>query len=187
MDDFINKVGWGLNLVFSNGVGWPRTDWLIKGGARREQLFKYYQRRHQVPTQVWYKAYPGLTLVDLERNTAHPRKAWSAPSDERCAGARLAEAAMSDATRAEVELDDIQGLVRFGYKHHTQACFLLLRVKDRDAARAWLAPGAGEQRRHARAAARDGAAGRADQRRAARAGRPGRRSSRASPPSSSPA
>ena len=40
---------------------------------------------------------------------------------------------------APVELDDIQGLVRFGYKHHTQACFLLLRVKDREAARGWLA------------------------------------------------
>ena len=40
--------------------------------------------------------------------------------------------------RAAVELDDIQGLVRFGYKHHTEAVFLLLRVKDRAAARAWL-------------------------------------------------
>ena len=39
---------------------------------------------------------------------------------------------------AAVELDDIQGLVRFGYKYHTQTCFLLLRVKDPDAARAWL-------------------------------------------------
>jgi hypothetical protein len=68
MDDFINKVAWGLNLVFSNGVGWPRTDWLIMRGARREHLFKYYQRRHQIPTQVWYKAYPGLNLIDLERN-----------------------------------------------------------------------------------------------------------------------
>jgi hypothetical protein len=68
MDDFINKVAWGLNLVFSNGFGWPRTDWLIKGGARRELLFKYYQRRHQLPSQVWYKAYPGLTAVDLARN-----------------------------------------------------------------------------------------------------------------------
>jgi hypothetical protein len=68
MDDFINKVAWGLNLVFSNGVGWPRTDWLLLRGARREQPFKYYQRRHQVPTQVWYKAYLGLTLIDLERN-----------------------------------------------------------------------------------------------------------------------
>lgn len=68
MDDFINKVAWGLNLVFSNGVGWPKTDWLIKRGARREQSFKYYQRRHQLPTQVWYKAYPGLGLLDIRRN-----------------------------------------------------------------------------------------------------------------------
>jgi hypothetical protein len=68
MDDFINKVAWGLNLIFSNGIGWPRTDWLITRGARREHLFKYFQRRHQIPSQVWYKAYPGLTLVDLERN-----------------------------------------------------------------------------------------------------------------------
>ena len=68
MDDFINKVAWGLNLVFGNGIGWPRTDWLILGGARHEQPFKYFQRRHQIPTQVWYKAYPGLTLPDLQRN-----------------------------------------------------------------------------------------------------------------------
>lgn len=68
MDDFINKVAWGLNLVFSNGLGWPRTRWLILGGARIEQRFKQFQRRHQVPTQVWYKAYPGLTLIDMKRN-----------------------------------------------------------------------------------------------------------------------
>lgn len=38
-----------------------------------------------------------------------------------------------------VELNDVQGLVRFGYKHLTEACFLLLRVTDPAAARAWLA------------------------------------------------
>jgi deferrochelatase/peroxidase EfeB len=42
-------------------------------------------------------------------------------------------------TALPVELDDIQGLVRFGYKHHTEASFLLLRVTNRDAARRWLA------------------------------------------------
>ena len=68
MDDFINRVAWGLNLLFSNGIGWPRTRWLILDGARREQRFKSYQRRHQIPTQVWYKAYPGLSLADLKRN-----------------------------------------------------------------------------------------------------------------------
>ena len=68
MDDFINKVGFGLNLAFSNGVGYPRTSWLVKDGCADERKFKEYLRRHQVPTQVWYKAYPGLTAVDLERN-----------------------------------------------------------------------------------------------------------------------
>jgi len=68
MDDFINKVGWGLNLSFSHGVGWPRTRWLVARGARIENKFKNYQRRHQLPTEVWYKAYPGLALADLKRN-----------------------------------------------------------------------------------------------------------------------
>ena len=69
MDDFINKVGWGLNLVFSNGVGYPTTNWLVLDGSKREQQYKYVLRRHQLPTEVWYKAYPGLTVVDLKRNT----------------------------------------------------------------------------------------------------------------------
>jgi hypothetical protein len=69
MDDFINKVGWGLNLVFSNGVGYPSTRWLILDGSKDEQKFKYFLRRHEMPTNVWYKAYPGLTAFDLKRNT----------------------------------------------------------------------------------------------------------------------
>ena len=69
MDDFINKVAWGLNLVFSNGVGYPSTRWLIKDGAKQEQKYKFTLRRHQLPSEVWYKAYPGLTAVDLSRNS----------------------------------------------------------------------------------------------------------------------
>ncbi len=69
MDDFINKVAWGLNLVFSNGIGYPRTRFLVLDGAKNEQAFKYYIRRHQLPTEVWYKAYPGLTALDLARNS----------------------------------------------------------------------------------------------------------------------
>jgi hypothetical protein len=68
MGDFINKVAWGLNIVFSNGLGYPRTNWLISGGAKEELTFKDYLRRHQLPTQVWYNATPGLTASDKERN-----------------------------------------------------------------------------------------------------------------------
>jgi len=69
MDDFINKLGFGLNIFTSNGIGYPRTDWLLQGGSADERRFKEFQRRHTVLAQVWYKAYPGLTAVDLERNT----------------------------------------------------------------------------------------------------------------------
>jgi hypothetical protein len=69
LDDFVNKVFFGLNLTFGQGLGYPRTHFLLWGGAQREQEFKNVQRRHALPTEVWYKAYPGLTLVDIDRNT----------------------------------------------------------------------------------------------------------------------
>ncbi len=55
MDDFINKVGFGLNVVFGNGIGYPRTRWLLLDGAKNEQKFKYVLRRHELATEVWYK------------------------------------------------------------------------------------------------------------------------------------
>ena len=69
LDDFVNKVFFGLNLTFGQGVGYPRTHFLLRGGAQREQEFKNVQRRHALPTEVWYKAYRDLTLVDIARNT----------------------------------------------------------------------------------------------------------------------
>ena len=68
MDDFINKVSFGLNLAFSNGVGYPSTRWLVLDGARNEQKFKSVLRRHQLPSQVWYNGHTGLTAHHLERN-----------------------------------------------------------------------------------------------------------------------
>ena len=41
-------------------------------------------------------------------------------------------------TLAAVDYGDVQGLVRYGYAHMTEARFLLLRIKDPRAARAWL-------------------------------------------------
>jgi hypothetical protein len=68
MDDFIDKVAWGLNLVFSNGYGYPRTRWLVFGGARDELAFKDFLRLHQAPTRVWYSAYGGLTALNVQQN-----------------------------------------------------------------------------------------------------------------------
>jgi hypothetical protein len=79
MDDFINKAGFGLNAVFGNGIGYPRTRWLVQDGCGDERKYKEYLRRHTLATHVWYKAYPGLTAVDLERNT-RLREGLAAPS-----------------------------------------------------------------------------------------------------------
>jgi hypothetical protein len=68
MDDFIDKIAWGLNLVFSNGVGYPKTRWLVFDGAKREQEFKDINVRQQVPTRVWYTAYGDLTTLNIENN-----------------------------------------------------------------------------------------------------------------------
>jgi hypothetical protein len=68
MDDFIDKIGWGLNLVFSNGVGYPTTRWLVKDGCNDELAFKDYLRLHQNPTHVWYPAYGRLSALNVAAN-----------------------------------------------------------------------------------------------------------------------
>lgn len=70
MDDFIDKVAYGLNAAFSNGVGYPKTSWLVKNGARQEQAFKNFLRVHQIPTQLWYSAYGDLTVRNITENAA---------------------------------------------------------------------------------------------------------------------
>src|SRR4030095_8251511 len=39
---------------------------------------------------------------------------------------------------SQVDYADVQGLVRFGYGHMTSASYVLVRVKNADAAKAWL-------------------------------------------------
>jgi hypothetical protein len=68
MDDFIDKIAWGLNIVFSNGYGYPRARFLIADGWRDELAFKDYIRLHQVPTRVWYSAYEQLSTANIGNN-----------------------------------------------------------------------------------------------------------------------
>ena len=88
MDDFIDKVAWGLNAVFSNGVGYPRTNWLVRDGARDELAFKSYIRTRQQRSDVWYTAYGHLTTLNIENN-ARIRAGVRGEMDEQAAGAWL--------------------------------------------------------------------------------------------------
>jgi hypothetical protein len=69
MDDFIDRLSWGLNAVFSNGVGYPATRWLVLGGAKDETAFKNYLRNHQIVTPVWYSAYDAIPARNVDANS----------------------------------------------------------------------------------------------------------------------
>ncbi len=96
LGDFIDLASDGLTGVWSNTTffpptrfhGWtalPRALWLalralpglgslratllFAQGAKRESDFKKWTRDHQVPTQVWYSAYPSLSVVNVNNNT----------------------------------------------------------------------------------------------------------------------
>ncbi len=75
MDDFIDKIAWGLNLVFSNGYGYPNARFLILDGCHDELAFKDYLRLHQVPTRVWYSAYGRLSAANIAAERAIAERA----------------------------------------------------------------------------------------------------------------
>jgi hypothetical protein len=70
LDDFIDKASCGLTAIWSNTFNFPRTRFLFFDGAQDERNFKAISRTTQFTTNVWYSAYPGLTVAGIENNTA---------------------------------------------------------------------------------------------------------------------
>ena len=69
LDDFIEKAHVGLTAVWSNGKGFPRTRFLVGDGASHGDEFKQWARRSQLLTPVWYRAYPALSVTQIDRNS----------------------------------------------------------------------------------------------------------------------
>ena len=70
LDDFIDKAAIGLTAIWSNTLNFPRTSFLVFGGARDERKFKAIARTTQAYTNVWYSAYPALPVTAIQNNTA---------------------------------------------------------------------------------------------------------------------
>jgi hypothetical protein len=69
LDDFIDKASPGLTAIWTNTVGFPRTRFLVGGGARDGVAFKAFARWQQVPAAVWYSAYDDLTVQQIDSNS----------------------------------------------------------------------------------------------------------------------
>jgi len=67
-NDFIDKAASGLNAIFSSGDGFPYTRFLFMDGIRDEQAYKRFLPTRQVLNQVWYSAYPELSVINVNNN-----------------------------------------------------------------------------------------------------------------------
>jgi len=70
LDDFIDKASPGLTAIWSNTVGFPRTRFLVFDGSRDGARFKAFARDSQRYTNVWYSAYPDLTVETIDNNSS---------------------------------------------------------------------------------------------------------------------
>lgn len=78
LGEFIDQAAGGLTAVWSNSVDFPRSRYLVKDGATDEQRFKSYGRDNQLYTQLWYSAYPFLSVVNVQNNAAIRAQLWGA-------------------------------------------------------------------------------------------------------------
>lgn len=88
LEEFIEKASIGLTSVWSSTVGFPRTWFLMFKGSRDGRRFKEWARTQQTITNVWYSAYPALSIGSIDTNSAI-REGLSGPLDERTTRAWL--------------------------------------------------------------------------------------------------
>ena len=69
LDDFIEKVHWGLTLAWTNTVGFPKTRLLVLEGATHGRAFKAWARHSMSASQLWFTAYKNFTVNQIERQS----------------------------------------------------------------------------------------------------------------------
>ena len=59
IDDFVDLSAFGMNMIWANCLDYPIS------GCRDIESFKAYIRKSQLPTQVFYSAYPQETVNNI--------------------------------------------------------------------------------------------------------------------------
>ncbi len=138
LEDFITKAHEGLTAVWSNTVGFPRTENLFEQGATDGERFKRYARRSMLPTPFWFSAYPSLTTDNVRTNAAIRAGLAAAMTDEEATGwLDLFGSAQRPTTK--LESDQIQSLVFGGLGFMPFGHVILVRFGGTTpAVRAWL-------------------------------------------------
>jgi Dyp-type peroxidase family len=137
LGDFIDQASSGLTAVWSNTELYPRTKNLLAAGSRDASRFLAWTRKNQLPTQVWYSAYPGLSIVNVNTNTEIRRGLSQSGRAEVDATTWLFRLRSVDRVLADhqfcereppLSATEIQGIILHGYGHMPEARFVLLNV-----------------------------------------------------------
>jgi deferrochelatase/peroxidase EfeB len=138
LEDFITRAHAGLTAVWSNSIGFPRTENLIHGGATDGERFKRYARHSMVPTRFWYSAYPQLS-TSIIRTNAEIRRGLSGSMTEDEAIRWLSLFGSAARPASKLLSSEIQTLVFGGLSFlKSGTCLLFDLPEDVHAARTWL-------------------------------------------------
>jgi hypothetical protein len=69
LDDFIAHGAPAVTAIWTHSYDFPKTRYLIYDGVTDACRFKRANRRYQLPPQVWYCAYPHLSVEEINRNS----------------------------------------------------------------------------------------------------------------------
>ena len=138
LDDFIATLYNGVVAIWAGGVGFPRP---LDGPS-----FKSWARTRMSVWHAWYRAYPTLTVANIDNNDHIRRGLLDLPGTDDAARLWLSRFGSLktgnehiDAPGDALETHDIQGMVLSGYAHLPYAKYVLLRIDKPDEVRAWLA------------------------------------------------
>ena len=138
LEDFVTKAHYGQSAAWSNAVGFPRTRWLIYGGAEDGDRFKRWVRRQQQPTQFWFNRFQELTAEQMRHNAVVCWELARASTDSQ-ARAWLSYFGSMPKTDTQLEAQEAQAVVFRGFKRLHYMKFAAVRLPDDPAACAeWL-------------------------------------------------
>ena len=134
IDEFAELILSGLDAIWETSYGYPPD------GARDLPAFKRFLRSHQVPSEVFYSAYPGGDGAEYRQRSRVRARLFGRSSRSllsTCCGSCEAMTPRSARLTDDV-LADIQGFITSGYGHLSHAAYLFVQFHDAGQARRWL-------------------------------------------------
>jgi deferrochelatase/peroxidase EfeB len=139
LEDFIEKAHDGVTGIWSNTLGFPKTENLFSKGATDGDRLRRWTRRQQHPSWFWYVAYPKLSLARIRANAAI-RQGIAAARTETDAADWLSCFGSSPRPANALQLEEISTLVLGGLgRLRFGTCLFLQLPDDKEESRKWLA------------------------------------------------